>query len=121
MQPRIVHNHTRPEYFFKEGCHIVEWWNSIQDDSVSIARVRVEPGVRTRLHRLSGVTERYAILSGKGVVEIGTLAPEEVGTGDVVVIPPGVSQRISNRETDDLVFLAICTPRFCEEVYEDLE
>jgi mannose-6-phosphate isomerase-like protein (cupin superfamily) len=120
MEPRIVHNQTKPEYFFKEGCHIREWWNSSLDGSASIARVRVEPGTRTRLHRLSGVTERYAILSGKGMAEIGTSAPEEVGPGDVVIIPPGVPQRISNRETEDLIFLAICTPRFSEEVYEDL-
>ncbi len=31
------------------------------------------------------------------------------------------SQRITNIGPDDLIFLAICTPRFSNDVYEDLE
>ena len=86
----------------------------------SCERVRIA-GVTTRLHRLKGVTERYVILEGRGRVEVGTLAPQAVGPGDVVVIPPGVTQRIGNAGGTDLVFLAICTPRFTPEIYEDAE
>jgi mannose-6-phosphate isomerase-like protein (cupin superfamily) len=39
---------------------------------------------------------------------------------DVVSIPAGVRQRISNTGIDDLVFLAICTPRFVKENYVEL-
>jgi mannose-6-phosphate isomerase-like protein (cupin superfamily) len=78
-------------------------------------------GVPTKLHRLNGVTERYVILEGQGRVEVGKLAPEAVGPGDVVVIPPGTPQRITNAGGADLVFLAICTPRFTPAVYESLE
>jgi mannose-6-phosphate isomerase-like protein (cupin superfamily) len=109
------------EYYFDERCHITEWWNSADDADVSVARARVEPGVTTRLHRISNTTERYLILEGQGRVEIGDLAPTAVGPGDVVVIPPGVSQRIANSGDGDLVFLAICTPRFIPEVYEDID
>jgi mannose-6-phosphate isomerase-like protein (cupin superfamily) len=115
----IIHNSSSGEYLFDEGCHITEWWNSPGDGQASIARARVEPGVTTKLHRLNGVTERYVILEGKGRVEVGNLAPEEVGPGDVVVIPPGVSQRITNTGGVDLVFLAICTPRFTPAAYEN--
>jgi mannose-6-phosphate isomerase-like protein (cupin superfamily) len=119
-QPSIVHNQASVEYFFDEGCHITEWWNSPDDEQASIARARVEPGVTTKRHRLKGVTERYVILEGNGRVEVGNLAPETVGPGDVVVIPPGVSQRITNTGSSDLVFLAICTPRFTPASYENL-
>ncbi|MEA3397575.1 MAG: cupin domain-containing protein, partial [Chloroflexota bacterium] len=44
-----------------------------------------------------------------------------VSPGDVVLIPPGVSQRISNTGAGDLMFLCICTPPFRPECYEDLE
>jgi mannose-6-phosphate isomerase-like protein (cupin superfamily) len=54
-------------------------------------------------------------------VEVGSAAPQEVGPGDVVVIPPGVPQRIANTGGADLVFLAICTPRFTPDAYEDIE
>lgn len=118
--PQIVHNESTPEYYFEERCHITEWWNDADDDAASIARARVEPGVTTRLHRLHGVTERYVMLEGEGRVTIGGRAPEIVGPGDVVVIPPDASQRIANTGATDLVFLAVCTPRFRPEIYEDL-
>jgi hypothetical protein len=50
------------EYYFDEGCHILEMSNSPDDPEVSIARARVEPGVTTRLHRLTKTTERYIFL-----------------------------------------------------------
>lgn len=109
------------EYWFEERCHITEWWNTPADAAVSVARARVEPGVTTRLHRLKGVTERYVILEGRGRAEVGAGVPREVGAGDVVVVPPDISQRITNIGDSDLVFLAVCTPRFTREVYEDID
>lgn len=119
--PQIVRNDSTPEYYFKERCHITEWLNSADDPAASIARARVEPGVATRLHRLHGVTERYVMLEGEGRVTVGDRGPEAVGPGDVVVIPADASQRITNTGDSDLVFLAICTPRFHADIYEDLE
>jgi mannose-6-phosphate isomerase-like protein (cupin superfamily) len=54
-------------------------------------------------------------------VEVGELPATGVGPGDVVLIPPGCRQRIANTGSVDLVFLAICSPRFLSEVYEDIE
>jgi mannose-6-phosphate isomerase-like protein (cupin superfamily) len=86
-----------------------------------VARARVASGVTTRWHRLREVTERYLILEGRGQVEVGDALPEEVGPGAVVLIPPGVRQRIANIGDADLIFLAVCTPRFTREVYENLD
>lgn len=118
---RIVDNTAATEFYIGERCHIIEWWNSPEDAQASMARVRVEPGVATRLHRLRGVSERYLILHGRGRMQVGELAPTQVGPGDVAVIPAGVAQRIVNLGDEDLVFLAVCTPRFLPECYEDLE
>lgn len=120
-QPCIIHNEATPEYYFEERCHITEFWNSPHDQEASIASARVEPGITTRFHRLEGVTERYVILEGKGRVEVGELGPEVVSSGDVVVIPPGTPQRITNIGSSDLVFLAICTPRFTPSAYEGID
>ena len=108
------------EYFFDEGCHILELSNSDDDPDVSIARARVEPGVTTRLHRLTNTTERYVILQGEGVAEIGDEPPVEVQRGDVIRIAPKVKQRISNTGNEDLVFLVICNPRFVPACYQEL-
>lgn len=117
---QIVHADPASEYFFDEGCHITEWWNSPVDPQASIARARLEPGMATRWHCLHGVTERYVILSGSGQVEVGELA-QAVAVGSVVLIPPGVAQRITCLGDQDLVFLAVCTPRFELPCYQDLQ
>jgi mannose-6-phosphate isomerase-like protein (cupin superfamily) len=39
----------------------------------------------------------------------------------VVLIPPAGRQRITNCGAGDLLFLAICTPPFQPENYEDIE
>ena len=109
------------EYFFVEGCFITELSNSSDDADVSVVRARVEPGKTTRWHCLRDTGERYVMLQGVGSVEIGELPPHRVTAGDVVIIPPQVRQRISNIGTDDLVFLAICSPRFTDAAYVDLE
>lgn len=108
------------EYFTAENCHILELSNSADDPAVSIARARVAAGETTRWHRLHGIVERYVILEGRGVVEVGDAAPETVLPGDVVYIPAECRQRITNVGDEDLVFFAICTPRFVEAAYEDL-
>jgi mannose-6-phosphate isomerase-like protein (cupin superfamily) len=109
------------EFYTDEGCYIIELSNGPDDTDVSIARARVEPGVTTRWHRLKGTSERYCIINGEGIVEVGKQPPQEVSTGDVILIPPMCRQRIANIGLEDLIFLAICTPRFSRDVYEDIE
>lgn len=121
MRARILHSSPEQEYYFEERCHITELANSSDDTALSIARARVESGIRTRLHCLHGVTERYLILEGEGLVEVGGLPVQRVVAGDLVVIPPKAPQRIENTGDEDLIFLALCTPRFTPECYEELE
>jgi mannose-6-phosphate isomerase-like protein (cupin superfamily) len=121
MKPSIRRFSPEKEYYFDEGCYILESLNLPDDPAASIARARVPSGVTTKLHRLRGVVERYFILEGTGVVEVGDLGKQQVRSGDVVFIPPLCTQRITNTCPGDLIFLAICTPRFTRESYEDLE
>jgi mannose-6-phosphate isomerase-like protein (cupin superfamily) len=121
MKPAIIKFDNAREYFTDELCHINELSNHEDDEAVSIAQARVAPGIRTRLHRLRDTTERYVILQGQGLVEIGDLPMLTVTKGDVVLIPPMCPQRITNTGTEDLVFLAICSPRFRQLNYEDIE
>ena len=108
------------EFYTSEGCFITEVSNSADDPEVSIARARVEPGITTHWHRLHNIVERYVIVHGCGRVEIGDLPPTDVKAGDVVLIPPMCRQRITNSGPEDLVFLAICTPRYRDQAYEEI-
>lgn len=121
MSAKIVHSQSTQEYWFEEGCYIQEIGNHPDDPDVSIARARVRPGEATCWHCLDGVFERYLVTEGSGIVEIGELPPATVSAGDLVLIPPGVRQRVRNEGSHDLVFYAICSPRFSADRYCRLE
>ncbi|MBL4607091.1 MAG: cupin domain-containing protein [Pseudomonadales bacterium] len=121
MNEKILTFRAEKETFTEELCHIIELSNSSTDEDVSIAQARLEPGVTTRWHRLKNTIERYYVLSGDGEVDIGDIAAQPVSPGDVVLIPAFCPQRIRNTGNNDLVFLAICSPRFLQENYEDIE
>jgi mannose-6-phosphate isomerase-like protein (cupin superfamily) len=121
VREKIISPRLSNEFYTDEKCYILESSNSNSDEALSIARARVVPGVTTNWHRLKRQIERYYIVSGEGKVEVGELEPTHVKEGDVVIIPPMCKQRITNTGTNDLVFLAMCTPRFTPDDYEDLE
>lgn len=120
VKPEIIKGAAGPEAFTEERCFILEQWNHASDDDVSIARARVEPGVTTALHSLS-VHERYVVIRGQGRMEVEGLAPTPIESGDVVLVPAGNKQRVTNTGEDDLIFLCICTPRFEPRHYRDEE
>jgi len=119
--PRIHHLDEPAEFDTVERCRILELSNDPTDPQASIARARVAPGVTTAWHRLHGITERYVMLEGRARVEVGDAPPIDLGPGDVVLIPPLCRQRITNTGATDLLFLAVCTPRFQAQAYEALE
>ncbi len=121
MGPQISHADSNREFLTPEGCYILESWNTEADRAASIARARVLPGVTTKAHRLRGIVERYLITEGTGRVKVGDMPGQEVKPGDVVYIPAGTAQQISNTGEKDLVFYAICTPSFDYASYESLE
>ena len=100
-----------------ENCFILELANDPGDPHVSIARARVLPGVTTEWHRVRDIDERYVIVRSTGKVQVGDLPPTVVSEGDVVRIPANTPQRITNVGDGDLIFFAICTPRFVKSAY----
>jgi mannose-6-phosphate isomerase-like protein (cupin superfamily) len=108
------------EFWTAERCHITELVNSDKSPAVSLAIARIEPGVRTQLHSLSGVEEIYFVRSGRGVIEIDGVE-QELTAGDQAIVPASAAQRITNTGTDDLSCYCLCRPRFRPECYVDLE
>lgn len=108
------------EFYTPERCHITELLNAPAAPDVSLAVARVEPGVTTQLHALTGVVERYIVRKGEGVVEIDGIR-HPLRLGESALIPAGAAQRITNTGTEDLEFYCLCTPRFFPESYVNLE
>ena len=120
MKTIVLKQDLAKEFSTPERCFIFESLNA-SHDSLSVARARVEAGVTTKWHSVEGTVERYIIAEGRGRVEAGDLKPEEVAPGDVVLIPAGIRQRITNVGGNDLIFYCVCTPRFRGENYRALE
>jgi mannose-6-phosphate isomerase-like protein (cupin superfamily) len=121
MPPALWKQDTSKEFSTPERCHILETYNSAADESLSIARARVERGVTTAWHHVQSTVERYIIAEGRGRVEVGDFPASDVLPGDVVTIPAGVRQRITNIGAHDLIFYCVCTPRFQQKNYRTLE
>lgn len=121
MRAEIKRINAVTEFDTAENCFITEISNNANDEEVSIAQARVEPGVTTTWHKLKAVTERYFIVSGQARVEIAGLEATDIVAGDVVLIPADTAQRITNTGQTDLIFLAICSPRFTAECYFSVE
>lgn len=118
--PWLVPGPFSAEFDTDERCAITELLNVPASPSASLALARVAPGVTTRLHAVLDTVECYVILDGNGRVEIaGETAL--VAPGDRVIIPPGISQRITNTGPQTLTFYCVCTPRFRQDNYRDLE
>ncbi|NVK11382.1 MAG: cupin domain-containing protein [Gammaproteobacteria bacterium] len=119
-----LHKPSPPEYFFKEGCYILEWYNRDDDEAASLVRARVAAGMKTRWHRLAYTEERYVVVSGQGMAELfldGRVQSFNLAVGDSLRIPVDVPQRITNEGPEELVFMALCSPRFKAENYYDIE
>jgi mannose-6-phosphate isomerase-like protein (cupin superfamily) len=120
MKAIILKQDLTKEFTTPERCSIFESLNAA-NDSLSVARARVEPGVTTRWHSVKGTVERYIIAEGRARVQVGDLEPEDLAPGDVVLIPADVRQRITNTGKSDLIFYCVCTPPFQQGNYRDLE
>ena len=120
MQPCVKNLDASTEIYIDEGCYITELSNSKDDPELSIARARVKPGVTTKLHKLRNTIERYVILEGEGVVELGDGLVEKLHKHDVVIIPSNCPQKITNSGELDLVFLVVCSPRFVIDHYVEI-
>jgi mannose-6-phosphate isomerase-like protein (cupin superfamily) len=121
MGIRLEKYDSGKEYFFEEGCFITELSNSEAYPEVSVARARVESGKTTKWHALESITERYLILEGQGRAEVGDSEAQLLEKGDMLIIPANTRQRITNVGNEDLIFLAICSPRFTKSAYRQLE
>ena len=108
------------EFWTDERCFITELHNTPVSPEASLAVARVKPGTTTQLHRLEGVSERYIVRRGEGILEVDGVR-HLLKAGDQAVIPAGAAQRIENTGAGDLEFYCLCVPRFLPGSYVNLE
>ena len=94
------------------------WGNYIklfQESGVWVKRVEVNPGARLSLQKHAHRSEKWNIVTGKGLVVIDD-KEIEVGPGSVLDVPLGAVHRIGNTGDDKLVFIEVaCGDDLSEE------
>ncbi|MHB1513326.1 MAG: cupin domain-containing protein [Acidiferrobacter sp.] len=104
---------ARAAYVTKDGSEICELWHPDHHGTggLSLARATIPAGEQTRLHRHVRAEEVYHVLSGSGVMDLGS-HHFMVRAGDTVHISPGIAHRVSASAEAPLVILCCCTPPY---------
>jgi mannose-6-phosphate isomerase-like protein (cupin superfamily) len=94
-----------------EGTQIKQYFhphNTLNGINYSLAQFTLEPGKRSKLHKISS-SEIYYILEGKGNLKING-ETHYIEKNDSVYVPPNSKQFIKNSGGVDLKFLCIVEP-----------
>ncbi len=87
----------------------------LQEAGVWVKRVEVKPGCRLSLQKHAHRSEKWNIVTGKGLVVIDS-KEIEVGPGTVIDVPVGAVHRIGNTGNTNLVFIEVaCGDQLSEE------
>jgi len=94
------------------------WGNYIklfQESGVWVKRIEVKPGARLSLQKHAHRSEKWNIVTGKGLVVIDD-KEIEVGPGSVLDVPLGAVHRIGNIGKNKLIFIEVaCGDDLSEE------
>jgi mannose-6-phosphate isomerase-like protein (cupin superfamily) len=81
--------------------------------------VEVPPGAKQRLHSHEDSEQAYVVVRGSGKMEVAGDV-EEVGEGDLVLIPPATDHGIENHGDVDLVYVSATSPPVSmQELYQE--
>jgi len=86
----------------------------LQEEGVWVKRVEVRPHSRLSLQRHQQRSEKWNIVTGKGLVNLDD-KEIKIGPGDVIDIPIGVAHRIENISDEKLVFIEVA----CGEILSE--
>jgi mannose-6-phosphate isomerase-like protein (cupin superfamily) len=86
--------------------------------NLSVTWVDVPPGAEQRLHSHEDAEQVYVIVRGQGRMEVAGDV-EDVGEGDLVLIPPATDHGIRNDGSEPLAYVSAASPPVSmEELYE---
>ncbi len=99
-----------------EGTKIKQYFhphNTLNGINYSIAQFTLEPGGKSKLHKLSS-SEIYYILEGNAILNVDQ-DKHQLGKDDSVYVAPNSKQSIENTGSENLRFLCIVEPAWKAE------
>lgn len=114
----MIHTHYSAinAYVTRDGSLIRELMHPGQQGNAqqSLAEAEIAPGATTHLHYHHCSEELYHIVSGQGLMTLGS-EDFAVTVGDTVCIPPGTPHCIRNTGTTPLRILCCCAPAYAHD------
>ncbi len=93
----------------------------LEEEGVWVKRVEVKPGGRLSLQRHHHRSEKWNIVTGEGLVQVGD-EEIQVGPGSIIDVPVGAVHRIANTGDKSLVFIEVaCGDNLSEDDIERLQ
>ena len=79
--------------------------------NLTITWVEGQPGSEQPMHAHPENEQVYVVVQGCGLMKVGTDS-EEVGPGDMVLVPPNTDHAIKNTGGETLVYVSATSPPF---------
>jgi mannose-6-phosphate isomerase-like protein (cupin superfamily) len=107
---------TIPAYVTKDGSEIRELMHPAVHGNArqSLAEAIIQPGQKTQLHRHPMSEELYHVTQGTGIMSLGETGLR-IGTGDTVLIAPGVAHCVQATGESPLHILCCCSPAYSDD------
>jgi mannose-6-phosphate isomerase-like protein (cupin superfamily) len=77
--------------------------------NMSVTWLEVPSGIDQELHSHEEAEQVYIVVSGRGTLTVAG-DTQEVGQGDLVLVPPATDHSIANSNTDDLCCVSVQSP-----------
>lgn len=110
---------TAVEEWHRIRAHVLMDAGELGSRNLSVTWVCVPDGAEQTLHSSGEAEQAYVVVRGRGTMSVAG-DTQEVGEGDLILVPPATEHSIGNEGADELVCISIQSPPVsAAELYSD--
>ena len=107
------------EEWHRLRAHVLMDAGELGSRNLSVTWVTVPGGVRQTLHSSAEAEQAYVVVRGRGTMSVAG-DTQEVGEGDLILVPPATEHSIGNEGQTELACVSIQSPPVAAaELYSD--
>ncbi len=100
-------------------AHVLMDAGELGSRNLSVTWVTVPGGAQQTLHSSDEAEQAYVVVGGRGTMSVAG-DTQEVGVGDLILVPPATEHSIGNDGADELACVSIQSPPVAAaELYSD--
>jgi mannose-6-phosphate isomerase-like protein (cupin superfamily) len=110
---------TAVEEWHRLRAHVLMDAGELGSRNLSVTWVCVPAGAKQTLHSSSEAEQAYVVVRGRGTMSV-VGDTQEVGEGDLILVPPATEHSVGNDGEEELVCVSIQSPPVAAaELYSD--